>query len=148
MSSSVGWLLWRCWRVVGWSTTTELSQQLAKDPVFPTIETTTSRAGPFLMRRYTHTHCTACVYSRCVCAQQSLFNNSGRSEGRIRNETTMRAVFCWYRATVRACLSVFRRAPPAKKKFPVHFACAMDCETKWDKRYDRWTSYLITSCKW
>jgi hypothetical protein len=132
--SSSGWLLWRCRRVVGRSTTTEfwVSQQLAKDPVLPTIETTIARASPFYCgATHTQTHCTTCSTSRygidklCfvlffpslshpLCAQQ--FNYSGRSEGRIRNETTNACCFFVVIEPPNLCVRVCLPRPSCKEE--------------------------------
>ena len=131
--SSSGWLLWRCRRVVGRSTTTEfwVSQQLAKDPVLPTIETTIARASPFYCgATHTQTHCTTCSPSRygidklCfffppslshpLCAQQ--FNYSGRSEGRIRNETTNACCFFVVIEPPNLCVRVCLPRPSCKEQ--------------------------------
>ena len=132
--SSSGWLLWRCRRVVGRSTTTEfwVSQQLAKDPVLPTIETTIARASPFYCgATHTQTHCTTCSTSRYGIDKLCFVLFSLRSLTRcvLSNSTTpvvqkavfvmrlqMRVVFLLLSShRTCACVSVCR-APPAKKK--------------------------------
>lgn len=123
--SSSGWLLWRCRRVVGRSTTTEfwVSQQLAKDPVLPTIETTIARASPFYCgATHTQTHCTTCSTSRygidklcfvlffpfalspVVCSAIQLLRSFRRPYSKWDYKCVL--FFCCYRATelVRACL--------------------------------------------